>query len=79
MGSLETIGQVFQEKGISGKCELCGGMEWSINTNLDHLAFLKKSPDSDAVESINPLPVVVFICDKCGNMRMFAKHVLGVE
>jgi hypothetical protein len=78
VATIESIGQIFKEKKISGVCELCGSGDWHMQQDLDNLAFMGVSPQN-TVDSFRPVPVVALICGNCGNMRIFAKRIMEAE
>ncbi len=64
------------ERGVQIKCELCGQNSWAI---VDQAVSVQITDLSGAFKIPPPqIPCAGLVCNKCGNLRLFALGALDL-
>ena len=67
----------LQKKQINANCEVCGQNDWSI---IDKAVTLNMSDLDGTFTMPGPMiPSAGTACNNCGNIRLFALAILGIE
>lgn len=65
-----------KERGRDLECEVCGNIVWEVPGSLS--ALVGDAVDGPAHARFR-LPVLVFVCNKCGNAKSFASHYMNIS
>lgn len=64
----------LQERGVEGKCGLCGHNDWAV---IDQAVSVQITDLSGSFQIPPPqIPSAGLICNNCGNIRLFSLAVL---
>lgn len=68
--------QAFLDGSKLGKCT-CGSDSFTL---VDKIYELRELPDDDLAFSTDTsaLPVIMFVCERCGEMKMLSAVILGI-